>query len=435
MIERYSLPRMKEIWSEEARLQNWLQIEVLGAEAMAELGLVPREDLEIIRKRARFEVTRVKEIEQVMRHDVNAFIANLAENIGPEARFLHMGMTSSDVLDTGLALQLRDAAEILIEGTSHLLGLLKNKALEYRETPMMGRSHGVHAEIITFGAKLAVWAFETRRNIERLQRAQNAVSYGKVSGAVGVYASIDPFVEKYVCDRLGLRVAEASSQIIQRDRHAEYVCALAVCAGSLEKFAFEIRALQKTEVAEAEEPFKEGQTGSSAMPHKRNPIICERVCGLARVIRGNASVALENMALWHERDISHSSAERVILPDSTILLDYITSKFIGVMEGLVVYPWKMQKNIELTGGLVFSEKVLLALVNKGLPRQEAYQMVQVNAMKAVRGEGDFMDNLLHDEKVSHYLLPEEIMACFDPRGGLGRVNVIFERLEELKVKP
>lgn len=435
MIERYSLPRMKEVWSEEARLQSWLQIEVLAAEAMAELGMFPKDDLEIIRKRARFDPARVREIEQTTRHDVNAFIMHLGEVIGPEARFLHMGMTSSDVLDTGLALQLRDAAEILIEDTSRLLGVIKTKAFEYRDTPMMGRSHGVHAEIITFGAKLAVWAFEARRNIERLQRAQNAVSYGKVSGAVGVYANIDPFIEKYVCDRLGLRVAEASSQILQRDRHAEYMSALAICAGSLEKYATEIRALQKTEVMEVEEPFKEGQTGSSAMPHKRNPIICERVCGLARVIRGNASVAFENMALWHERDISHSSAERVILPDSTILLDYITGKFCAVMEGLVVYPWKMEKNIGLTGGLVFSEKVLLSLVNKGLSRQESYNMVQRNAMKSVRGEGEFMDNLLHDEQVSHYMLPEEIMACFDPREGLGRVNVIFERLEELKVKP
>ncbi|MBU1669683.1 MAG: adenylosuccinate lyase [Actinobacteria bacterium] len=435
MIERYTLPRMKEIWSDEARMQNWLQIEVLAAEAMAEMGVVPRDDLEVIRKRARFDVERVREIEQVMRHDVNAFIANLAEYIGPEARWLHMGMTSSDVLDTGLALQMRDAAEILVEDTSHLLGVLKNKALEHRDTRMMGRTHGVHAEIITFGAKLAVWAFETRRNLERLQRAQNAVSYGQISGAVGVYASIDPFVEKYVCDRLGLRPAEASSQVLQRDRHAEYLSALAIAAASLEKFAFEIRALQKTEVMEVEEPFKEGQTGSSAMPHKRNPIICERVCGLARVIRGNASVAFENQALWHERDISHSSAERVILPDSTILLDYITNKFCAVMEGLVVYPWKMEKNIELTGGLVFSEKVLLALVNRGVERQEAYKMVQANAMKAVRGEGDFMDNLLHDEQVSHYLLPEEIMACFDSREGLARVTVIFDRLDELKVKP
>jgi adenylosuccinate lyase len=435
MIDRYTLPRMKEVWSEEAKLQNWLQIEVLACEAMVELGLVPPEALEAVRQKARFDVERVKEIEQRTHHDVVAFLENLAENIGAGARFLHYGMTSSDILDTGLALQMRDAAEILIEGTSRLMGRLKNKALEHRDTVMIGRTHGVHAEPLTFGVKLAVWAFETHRNMERLRKARNVISYGKISGAVGTYASIDPFVEKYVCDRLGLKRAEASTQVLQRDRHAEYMVAMAIAASSLEKFATEVRGLQRTEVFEVEEPFREGQTGSSAMPHKRNPIICERICGLARVIRGNSQVALENVALWHERDISHSSTERVIIPDSTILLDYMTNKFIEVLEGMVVYPWKMEQNLEMTQGLVFSEKVLLAIVGKGVERREAYKMVQRNAMRAVRGEADFRRGLLHDKEVGQYLTPEEVEGCFDVREALERTGQIFARLEGLKVKP
>ena len=435
MIERYTLPKMKEVWSEESKLQNWLQIEVLACEAMVKLGLVPKEALAAIKQRARFSVERVKEIEQRTRHDVVAFLENLAENTGEAARYLHYGMTSSDVLDTGLALQMRDAAEILIDGTGRVLGLLKRRALEHRGTVMIGRTHGVHAEPITFGLKLAVWAFEMRRNLDRLLRAQNIVSYGKISGAVGAYASLDPFVEKYVCDRLGLKPAEASTQIIQRDRHAEYMCALAVTASSLEKFATEIRGLQRTEVLEVLEPFREGQTGSSAMPHKRNPIICERICGLARLVRANAQVALENVTLWHERDISHSSAERVIIPDSTILLDYMLNKFNEVLEGLVVYSKKMEKDLEITGGLIFSEKVMLALVGKGATRQEAYTMVQRNALRAARGEGDFLDGLLHDEDVGRLLTPEEIEACFDVQASLARAENVFARLEDLKVGP
>ena len=435
MIERYTFPGMEEIWSEESKLQNWLQIEVLACEAMVELGMVPREALDVIRKGARFDVDRVKEIEQRTHHDVVAFLENLAENIGEEARFLHFGMTSSDILDTGLALQMRDAAEILIKETSRMLGVLKTRALEHRDTLMIGRTHGVHAEPLTFGVKLAVWAFETRRNLERLQRARNVVNCGKISGAVGTYASLDPFVEKYVCDRLGLRTAEASTQVLQRDRHAEYLSTVAIAGSSLEKFATEIRGLQRTEVLEVEEPFREGQTGSSAMPHKRNPVICERVCGLARVIRGNAQVAMENMVLWHERDISHSSAERVIVPDSTTLLDYITRKFIDVLEGMVVYPWKMEKNLELTQGLIFSEKVLLSLVGKGINRQDAYKMVQRNAMRAVRGEGGFREGLIHDQEVGQYLTPEEIESCFDMKEAVARTDRIFERLEALKVNP
>jgi adenylosuccinate lyase len=431
MIERYSLPEMRDIWTEQSKLENWMKIEILACEAMSELGQVPPEAVEVIKDKAAFDVDRVKEIEKQTRHDVVAFINNLAENIGEESRFIHMGMTSSDILDTGLALQMRDAADILIEDTSRLLSVLKARALEFRDTVMMGRTHGVHAEPITFGHKLAVWAFETNRNLDRLKRAKETAAYGKISGAVGTYASLDPFVERYVCEHLGLKPAEASTQILQRDRHAEYLCALAIAASSLEKFATEIRALQKTECMEAEEPFREGQTGSSAMPHKRNPVICERVCGLSRVIRGNASVALQDTALWHERDISHSSAERVILPDSTILLDYIYNKFIEVIEGLVVYPPKMEQNMGITGGLIFSEKVLLALIDKGVTRQEAYKMVQGNAMKAVQGDGEFLGNLLNDGDVGRYLTAEEIKSCFDVQSSLGHIGTVFERLEDL----
>lgn len=435
MIDRYSLPGMKSIWTEESRLGNWLKIEVLACEAMVELGMVPPEALEVIRKKASFDVQRVKQIEQRTRHDVVAFLENVAENVGEEARFLHMGMTSSDILDTCLAMQMRDAADILIDDTARLLAAVKGKALEHRETVMMGRTHGVHAEPITLGVKFAVWAFETRRNLDRLLRAREVVSWGKLSGAVGTYASLDPFVERYVCERLGLKAAEASTQTLQRDRHAEYLCSLAIAASSLEKFATEVRGLQRTETRELEEPFRKGQTGSSAMPHKRNPIICERVCGLARVIRANSQVALQNMALWHERDISHSSAERVILPDSTILLDYISNKFIDVVEGLNVYPEKMEENLEITGGLVFSEKVLLALVGRGLTRQDAYGMVQRNAMKAVEGGTGFLEELLADEEVGGYLSREDLERCFDVNGVLKNTSAIFERLESLKVEP
>ncbi|MDD5747773.1 MAG: adenylosuccinate lyase [Actinomycetota bacterium] len=435
MIERYTLPEMKEIWSEEAKLHNWLQIEVLSCEAMVQLGIVPRAALDEIKRKARFDAERIREIEKRTRHDVTAFLENLAENIGESSRFIHLGLTSSDILDTGLAIQMRDAAGILIDSASRLLGIIKNKAFQYKDTIMIGRTHGVHAEPITFGTKLAVWAFETRRNLERLLDAQACVSCGKISGAVGTYGSVDPFVEKYVCEKLGLVPAEASSQILQRDRHAEYLCTLAIVASSLEKFATEIRALQRTEIMEAEEPFREGQTGSSAMPHKRNPIICERICGLSRVVRGNAMVALENMALWHERDISHSSAERVIIPDSTAALHYMTEKFIEVMEGMVVYPVRMGENIDITGGLIFSEKVLLGLVQNGATRQDAYKMVQRHALKAARGEESFRDGLMHDREVGNYLGPEQIEACFDAKKYISRSDIIFKRLEALRVKP
>lgn len=435
MIKRYSLPEMENIWTEQAKLDNWMNIEILACEAMVKLGLVPSDALAEIKEKASFDPDRVKEIEKRTRHDVVAFLENLAENIGPASRYLHKGMTSSDILDTGLALQLRDASELLINRVSTLLEVIKARALEFRDIPMMGRSHGVHAEPITLGLKLAVWAFETRRNLDRLLRAREIISYGKISGAVGTYANLDPFVEEYVCGKLGLKPEDAATQIIQRDRHAEFMSALAINAVSLEKFATEIRGLQRTEVMEAEEPFKEGQTGSSAMPHKRNPIICERVCGLSRVIQGNMNTALQNVVLWHERDISHSSAERVILPDSTILLDYILFKFTQIMEGLVVYPEKMLQDIQLSGGLIFSEKILLALVEKGLTRQEAYKLVQRNAMKAASGQTGFFEGLLGDPELRDYLEQDEIKACFDLNLFLSRVGEVFDRLENLKTDP
>ncbi|MBN1288046.1 MAG: adenylosuccinate lyase [Actinobacteria bacterium] len=435
MIRRYSLPEMENVWTEQSKLENWMMIEILACEAMVELALVPAEALAEIKRKASFDLDRVREIERRTRHDVVAFLENLAENIGPDSRYLHMGMTSSDILDTGLAMQLRKASEILIDRISTLLGVLKRKALEYRDTPMMGRSHGVHAEPITLGLKLAVWSFEMRRNLDRLLRARDAISYGKISGAVGTYANLDPFVEKYVCEKLGLNPEEASTQIIQRDRHAEFMSALAITAVSLEKCATEIRGLQRTEVMEAEEPFKQGQTGSSAMPHKRNPIICERICGLSRVLQGNMLTALQNVVLWHERDISHSSAERVILPDSTILLDYILFKFTEIMEGLVVYPEKMLQDIQLSRGLIFSEKVLLALVGKGLTRQEAYKLVQRNAMKAAAGRGQFLEELLGDPDIKDRLTADEIGNCFDIGVFLARIDTVFERLENLRTEP
>ncbi len=435
MIERYSLPRMSAIWSDEHKMEQWLKIEVLACGAYAELGLVDEDALAEIKEKATFNVERVKEIEKETRHDVVAFINNLSENIGPASRYIHFGLTSSDVLDTGMALQMREAVDLLISEVSGLVGLLKRRAFEFRDTVMVGRTHGVHAEPTTFGLKLALWAFETRRNLDRLIRARSIMSYGKISGAVGTYGSVNPFVERYVLERLGLKVAEASSQILQRDRHAEYMCALAITAASLEKFATELRSLQRTELLEAEEPFLAGQTGSSAMPHKRNPILGERICGLARVIKSNSMVALNNVALWHERDISHSSAERIIIPDSTILLDYILDRFTWVVEGLKVYPERMKENLGKTGDLIFSEKVLLKLIEKGVGRQEAYRVVQRNALDAWQGKENFRSLLEGDEDIKGVLTPEEIESCFDLGESLKNAHVIFDRLEFLEAEP
>ena len=435
MIPRYTLPEMAAVWSDEARLGHWLRIEVLACEAWARQGRIPQDDLDAIRARAAFSVERVNQLEERTNHDVAAFVQNVAESVGPAGRWVHFGMTSSDLLDTGLALQLRAAADLVLTRLERLLGVVKRRALEHRDTVMMGRTHGVHAEPTTFGHKLALWAFELDRDRDRLRRAREIVSVGKVSGVVGTYARVDPQVEEYVCGELGLRPAEASSQILQRDRHAEYVAALAITAASLEKFALEIRHLARTEVREVEEPFGSGQKGSSAMPHKRNPVVCERVCGLARVVRGNLQAALEDVALWHERDISHSSVERVILPDSTILVDYMLHLFTGVMEGLQVFPERMRRNIEATGGASLSQGVLLALVEKGLSREDAYGVVQQAAAAAWDEHADFRAELLGQPQVADRLPAAELDALLDPAGAVGSLDSMFDRLEKLEVSP
>ena len=428
MIDRYSLPEMRSIWSDENRYRKWLDVEVAACEAMAELGNIPFEALQEIRERADFEVSRIEEIEQVTRHDVLAFLTAVAEKVGESSKYIHMGMTSSDVLDTALAVQLREASGLLLQRMEALKDILGKKAVEHKYTLMIGRSHGVHAEPITFGLKMALWYSEMERNIERLRRAQEAVSVGKISGAVGTFANIDPRVEEYVCSKLGLKPAAVSTQIVQRDRHAELMTVLALAAASLEKFAVEIRGLQRTEILEAEEMFAKGQKGSSAMPHKRNPILCERISGLARVIRGNSTAALENVALWHERDISHSSVERVILPDSTVLLDYMLVKFTNLMDNLVVYPENMLKNLKLTRGLIFSQRVLLALIEKGLLREEAYELVQRNAMQTWRTEQEFKELVKKDQKIIEYLNSAEIEEIFDFDYHTKHIDYIFKRV-------
>lgn len=380
MIERYSRPEMKRVWSDENKFQKWLDVEIAACEAWSQLGVVPRSAIPKI-KMARLNLKRMNEILKETHHDVTAFLNMLAESIGEESRFIHLGMTSSDVIDTAQSLQLIEASDILLEDMRELSLVIGEKAIQYKYTPQAGRTHGIHAEPITFGLKLAIWFDEMNRNRQRLQDARKVIAVGKISGAVGTYATLSPELEEKVCARLGLVPTPISNQIIQRDRYAQFVTTLAIIASSLEKFATEIRHLQRTEVREAEEPFSPGQTGSSAMPHKRNPELCERVCGLARVVRGYAMTSLENIALWHERDISHSSAERIILPDACLALDYTIALFCGVMKGLLVYPKKMRQNMDITRGLLFSQRVLLALIDKGMNRQDAYKVVQRNAMK------------------------------------------------------
>jgi adenylosuccinate lyase len=434
LISRYSLPEMAAIWSDETRLANWLEIEILAVEAWAELGKVPAEGAAAVRERAGFTVEAVRERERITRHDIAAFVDVVAASIGPEGRWVHFGLTSSDVLDTGLALQLRGAADILLGRLERLLAVVKRLALEHRDTVMVGRSHGVHAEPISFGLKLGVWAFELDRDRERLRRARETVSVGAISGAVGTYAMVDPRIEELVCAHLGLKSAEASTQIVQRDRHAEFMATLAVTASSLDAFATEIRQLARTEVREVQEPFGEGQKGSSAMPHKRNPVASERISGLARVVRANAQAALENVALWHERDISHSSAERVILPDSCGLLDFMIDEFTKVMEGLRVYPERMRANLEADGGLAFSQSVLLALVDAGLSRDDAYRIVQKAAADAWDGIADFRGALGSNPEVRRLLSPEELNALFDPARFLRNLGGVYAKLEKLPVE-
>ena len=428
MIRRYSLPGMAAIWELEHRFHIWLRIEVLACEAWAQLGRVPPQALDEIKARASFDLERIEEIERTVRHEVVAFLTAVAERVGEPSRHIHLGLTSSDVMDTALAFQLGEAADILVDDLDALLGTLKTLARTHKQTVMIGRTHGVHAEPITFGLKVARWYSEMLRNRERLEHAREAVRYGKISGAVGTYAHLPPPIEAFVCEKLGLKPEPVSSQIVPRDRHAQFLGALAIIAASLDNIASEIRHLQRTEVLEAAEPFAEGQKGSSAMPHKRNPVSCEQVSGLSRVLRAHAAAALENIPLWHERDISHSSVERVILPDSTILLDYLLTKMREILEGLEVYPGQMERNLERTRGLIFSQRVLLALTEKGVAREVAHDLVQRSAMKAWGEHADFQTLLSRDAEVTRYLSPDEITACFDLKPYLEHVDTIFSRL-------
>src|SRR6266576_201906 len=412
MIDRYTLPEMGALWSEETRFQKWLDVEIAVCEVHAEMGTIPREALEQIKSRARFSVARINEIEKTTDHDVIAFTTNLAESIGAAARFVHYGLTSSDVLDTANALLLRDSCDLLLAKIDSLLPVLKRRAREFKDTPQVGRTHGIHAEPTSFGLTFALWFDETRRNRERLKKAQESVAVGKISGAVGAFALLDPEVEEKVCARLGLKAAPVSTQIIQRDRYAEYLTTLAMIASSLDKFALNVRHWQRTEVREAQEKFTVGQKGSSAMPHKRNPIISERICGMARIVRANSLVGLENVALWHERDISHSSAERVVLPDSSIALDYILQKTAGLIDGLVVYPERMLENLGATRGLIFSGQLLLALTNKGVSRETAYEWVQRNAMRVWDENKDFLMLVKTDNDIKGQLTVAEIERVF-----------------------
>lgn len=427
MIERYTRPRMAELWGEENKLRKWLEVELAACEGWAKVGVIPEEDLKEIKEKARVDPERVRALERETKHDVAAFVMHLEESVGRAGRWIHFGLTSYDVVDTALALLLKEALGVILEDLEELMAVLREKAFRYKDTPMIGRTHGVHAEPITFGMKLALWYDEMERNRQRISRARDGISVGKVSGAVGTYAHVPPEVEAHVCERLGLKPAPAS-QVISRDRHAEVMAALAVLAASIEKVALEIRHLQRTEVLEAEEPFSEGQKGSSAMPHKRNPVGCENLCGLARVVRGNLMAALENIALWHERDISHSSVERIILPDTTTLLDYMLWRLTGILRGLVVYPERMEENLMRTRGLIFSESLMLKLIQKGLLRQEAYRIVQRNAMEAWQKGGDFKELVKGDPEISRILSESEIEECFSLTRHLAHVNFFFEKV-------
>lgn len=428
MIARYTRPAMGKIWADENKFRIWLEIEILACEAQAQAGIIPSEAVEVIRQKAKVEVRRIEEIEQEVKHDVIAFLTNVGESVGPESRFIHLGMTSSDVLDTALAVQMKQSAELLLNGLETLKDVLGRRAKEFKHTVMVGRTHGVHAEPVTFGLKLALWYAETLRNIERMKAAKKTIAVGQISGAVGTYAHLDPAIERYVCAKLGLQPAPVSTQVVQRDRHAEFMNVIAICGSSLEKFATEIRHLQKTEVLEVEESFSRGQKGSSAMPHKRNPITCERIAGLSRVLRGNALAAMENIALWHERDITHSSVERIIIPDSCILLDYMLAEFTKILESLVVHPEQMQQNLTLTNGLIFSQAVLLALTMKGMQREEAYRLVQENAMRVWKTKENFQQVLAQSSAVTQYLSHAELNDLFDLQRSVKHVDTIFERV-------
>jgi adenylosuccinate lyase len=428
MIARYTLSEMGALWTDEHKFRTWLQVELAVCEVQAERGVIPADALDVIKRKARINVARIQEIEARVQHDVIAFLTALAEEIGPDARFIHYGMTSSDVLDTATALVLREASDLLIQKLTHLADVLRRRAFEFQHTPMIGRTHGVHAQPTTFGLKLALWYAETQRNLERLQRARDAISVGKISGAVGTFAHLDPDVEQKVCARLGLRPDPISTQIVQRDRHAEFLSVLGIIASCMEKIALEIRHLQRTEVREAEEFFSPGQKGSSAMPHKRNPIAAEQICGLARVVRANVQAALENIALWHERDISHSSVERIILPESCILTDYLLQRTTRLIDRLVVYPERMKQNLQATRGLIFSEDLLLALTERGLHRDAAYEIVQRLAHRAWDEGVDFLTLVRQSPDITERLRPHEIENIFDLTRLLRNVDTIFRRV-------
>ena len=428
MIERYTLPEMGAVWSQQNKFQKWLDVEIAVCEVHADDGTIPVEALNEIKAKAAFTPDRISEIEKTTDHDVIAFTTNLAENIGPAARFVHYGLTSSDVVDTANALLLRESCDILLAKADDLLEVLKRRAFEFKETPQIGRTHGIHAEPTSFGMTWALWYSEMKRNRERLSRARDAVSVGKISGAVGAFAHLDPNVEERVCKKLGIEAADVSTQVIQRDRYGEYLCTLAVIASTLEKMALQVRHWQRTEVREAQEAFKKGQKGSSAMPHKRNPILSERICGMARTVRANAVVGLENIALWHERDISHSSAERIVLPDSSATLDYILQKTTGLLDSLNVYPENMLKNLGLTRGLIFSGQLMLALTQKGVSREDAYSWTQRNAMKVWDEGGEYIELVKADADISSQLSEEEVARVFDLKHYLRNVDKVFERV-------
>ena len=427
MIPRYTRPEMEKIWNERNEWQTMLDVEIAACEANAELGRIPKEAVEVIKAKADFDVDRIHEIDKEINHDIIAFLSAVAEYVGDEAKYIHMGLTSTDVKDTGLNVQVKQASDVILKDLEKLAEVLKRRAVEFKHVPTIGRTHGVHAEPTTFGLKLLLWYSETLRNIERMKRAAENMCVGKLSGAVGTYADIDPYVEEYVCKKLGLKVESVATQVVQRDHHAEYIATLGVIAGTLSQMALEVRHLQRTEVREAEEYFSPKQKGSSAMPHKRNPVRSERICGMARLVQGYVLPAFENIPLWHERDISHSSVERVMLPDATTALDYILNETINLIDRLLVYPDKMLEDLNMTGGLIYSPRVLLALVSKGAFRDTAYRWVQRNAMKRwLQGE-DFYENLCKDEDVRKYLTPEEIKACFDYKPMLVHVDRIFAR--------
>jgi adenylosuccinate lyase len=428
MINRYTRPEMGQIWEPENLYSKWLEVEIAACEAMAQEGLIPGEAFENIKKRASFSVKRILEIEKETKHDVIAFLTDVADHVGPDSRYIHLGLTSSDILDTSFALLLKQAMGLIIRALRDFMDVIRSRAVEHKYTAMIGRSHGIHAEPITFGLKLAVWYSEMKRDLKRLTEAQDTIGYGKISGAVGTFANISPKIESLVCEKLGLKPAEISTQIIQRDRHAQYFSSLAILAGGMEKIAVEIRHLQRTEVLEVEEPFSKGQKGSSAMPHKKNPIGCENISGLARLVRSNALAALENIALWHERDISHSSVERVIAPDSTILIDYMLHRLTGIVKGLVVHAERMKQNLEMMRGLIYSQQFLMKLAEKGVERQRAYVMVQRNAMKIWDSGRAFKDLILKDEEIGEYLTKSEVEEIFDLDYHLKHVDDIYTRV-------